>query len=705
MVARGKFFLYDSIDPALTAGSYTLFGDLSLKSNSTTSYPVDTLETHFNVTAPRLKLPPDQALMTFPPANSEGAFENRLPQIVLKRRTLPWDRAAGTVGDEHHDQTVTETTPWLALVVIAEGEGQLVHDQPWEECFTAETPITGPMDQPTGSYLSVPQSTVDTIFPTLDDISLLTHVREVNPDDTENAMGDDDGFLAVVIANRTPLFDTQNCKPKAYTACLISLEGQLGVLPPPTPPVPTYDISTLYINETVEMLATATQSGAAVPLTATASPRVLDTNDNGALGDAVRRGEVVFHEGTLIDRAGVDGNGLHVLGRLDEEDFLSGNFSRVRRDATSDSQVFQVAGSFAGFSLPLEVIIPETFYRFPVLTSWRFTCTGAGGFQQLMNGLDVGLLGTASPGGFERPLPPCTGGPREGEAPGEPPVTALPLEIAETGHVGLPHLTRTGENANAWYRGPFSTHELLRNPLADEEPFPILAHVSDHLRMMTPDGREDVSLAVAFETGRLMAMSQPSFVAALQRWRAETFGAARAKATAGLNLADKLDLLGRLDEFADIDVLLERVRLGGIGDILTGGLFDELDKAREAAVSQPVPLVRPGDPIAVLADGFTEKLATGLGLDHDLTKSLAGDAFDLGAVNQLKQTTPRVVEDVAYDVDGRVNELLDARLVEGVRIIAETAVGGVDITRDTIRDMESFETFDAFINDRLGRRR
>ena len=44
-----------------------------------------------------------------------------------------------------------------------------------------------------------------------------------------------------------------------------------------------------------------------------------------------------------------------------------------------------------------------------------------------------------------------------------------------------------------------------------------------------PDGREDLSLAAAFEIGRLLALSQPAVVRALMAWRAEQFGAERAK--------------------------------------------------------------------------------------------------------------------------------------------------------------------------------
>ena len=102
MVARGKFFLYDSIIPALEAAAYTMNVSVGLDTSGDGvdegDLPAAPLATHFNVTAPRFKLPPDQALMTFPPANSEGAYEARLPQIVLKKRTLPWDRKAAPTG-------------------------------------------------------------------------------------------------------------------------------------------------------------------------------------------------------------------------------------------------------------------------------------------------------------------------------------------------------------------------------------------------------------------------------------------------------------------------------------------------------------------------------------------------------------------------------------------------------------------------------
>ena len=169
----------------------------------------------------------------------------------------------------------------------------------------------------------------------------------------------------------------------------------------------------------------------------------------------------------------------------------------------------------------------EKTYRFPVLAHWSFTGTNEGDFRSLAQGLDVGLLGTEvgtvwgiDPAGSPTTRSSTSTPPR----PGDPP-RPDPPEVAETGHVGLPQTTRRGEAARAWYRGPFVPLPTDRDP-ADAA----LPHVSDQLRTLTPDGREDVSLAAAFEIGRLLGLSQPALVRALVQWRAEQFGAGPGRA-------------------------------------------------------------------------------------------------------------------------------------------------------------------------------
>ena len=56
------------------------------------------------------------------------------------------------------------------------------------------------------------------VFPTQEDLQLLVHVREVDINDTELAIGDDDGFLAVVLANRLPQFDRERLRSRCATS-------------------------------------------------------------------------------------------------------------------------------------------------------------------------------------------------------------------------------------------------------------------------------------------------------------------------------------------------------------------------------------------------------------------------------------------------------------------------------------------------------
>ena len=61
--------------------------------------------------------------------------------------------------------------------------------------------------------------------------------------------------------------------------------------------------------------------------------------------------------------------------------------------------------------------------------------------------------------------------------------------------------------APAWFRGPL--HAAPDRTRSRTTP---LAHHSDQLRGVIPDGREDLGYAAAFEIGRLLALSQPSLV-------------------------------------------------------------------------------------------------------------------------------------------------------------------------------------------------
>jgi hypothetical protein len=269
-----------------------------------------------------------------------------------------------------------------------------------------------------------------------------------------------------------------------------------------------------------------------------------------------------------------------------------------------------------GFRCPTDHhVFEEPVYRFPVLAHWSFTVSGSGGFESLMQGLgpSVGLLGTAPPPPV---LPP--------RVPPPPPAPRPAPEFTETGHVGLPHLTRRGERVRAWYRGPLSSHPTTRDEPDEQGQLP-LAHVSDQLRRVVPDGREDLSLAGAFEIGRLLALSQPSIVRALMAWRAEQFGIERARQLVS-DASAPAALVGPALEGRAAD-------LGGlIGRSLV--LAAAEDPARSLAPGRP--LVDPGRPLPFAQEGGLETfLAEGFGFAAD---DVARRAALIGPVAALQQT-------------------------------------------------------------------
>ena len=129
--------------------------------------------------------------------------------------------------------------------------------------------------------------------------------------------------------------------------------------------------------------------------------------------------------------------------------------------------------------------------RLVLLHSWQFICEGIGTFFDLMQNLDVGMIGKL-------------------EVAGEPPITDtchLPVELQDRG----------GTQELALYRGPFVPFVLTRDPLG---PY----HSADQARRATPEaGVEDISYAAAFEVGRLLAAADARLAQELMRWRRQAY--------------------------------------------------------------------------------------------------------------------------------------------------------------------------------------
>lgn len=659
MPQPGFFSLYPFAEPPLPAGRYTLTGEVAGLPG-----PVEPLTATVDIVSPRYALPPDQILSTFPPAGARGAFTSRLPQIVLRRRTLPWERSPDL-------EPGGTPTPWLALVLLAEGEGELRADQPVEQCVTPGLTLDPDRDVPKGAYVEVPERVVRAVFPTVDDLKLLTHVREVDITDTELALGDDDGWMAVVLANRLPQANTR------YLACLINLEGQYERLPTAPPEELEYDrfafVADLRVAAAQVVGAAAgldqavmglpgaqAIAGAAVslPLGATAA---------GATTPVIR---------SATGRAAPTGSGWATSATT-----TAGSAIAAGQSASHAS--FQAAGAKLaladGFAFPAALLLEPTF-RFPVLAYWSFTCEERGDFQYLAEHITSRLLGYVpdpevpeTPDGDEPPA----GGPQPPGARPEPAAPRpLPL-VAETGHLVLGAVTRRGDAAEAWFRGPLAPTPVERaDERPDGAPRPPLAHHADQLRRVVPDGREDLGYAAAFEIGRLLALSQPGIVAALGQWRQEAFGAARVRSAADdaiLTAPGALrDLAARPDPLTDDTA--DRLRPGGAGRRAARALVQLLGEQPEL-LAPARPMADPGAAAeelrALLPDGRDKGLLAGLGLAQTLGDDALKDAATAAAT--LARTPVRVSG--KRDLDADVAALRQALEAEAGRL-ADAAGGG-----------------------------
>ena len=100
--------------PILEAGTFTFKIQQSISSTSgAISEQSYQTATDFAVYGERFSLNPQEIKSVFPPVASLGDHSNVLPNIVINRSTLPWERQADANSDN---------IPWLALLLFEEEE-------------------------------------------------------------------------------------------------------------------------------------------------------------------------------------------------------------------------------------------------------------------------------------------------------------------------------------------------------------------------------------------------------------------------------------------------------------------------------------------------------------------------------------------------------------------------------------------------------
>jgi hypothetical protein len=138
------------------------------------------------------------------------------------------------------------------------------------------------------------------------------------------------------------------------------------------------------------------------------------------------------------------------------------------------------------------------------LATWTFTSIDRGSFDDLMKQID--------PVGSERSERGLLRADRPIDTSTAAGVTVA--DAAQRGFVPLRYDMRHGEKTVAWYRGPLTPEPVPRT--VDRAPLPTAeAGLIYHEDM----AMFDVSYAVAWQLGRLLALSDPAFSNALMEWR------------------------------------------------------------------------------------------------------------------------------------------------------------------------------------------
>lgn len=561
----GFMRLYSSVRPALEAGKYRIDLDQEITGgasaiggiNVPSSMDVPQVTRHIEVVGPRFAIPGPEIHSVFPPPNSVGPFHNRLPHIALKRRTLPWERDPDPDGSGD----IATRPPWLALVLLAEGEANFIRGVKIEDAMPEA--VYDRLDPGPGTCGTVEVTTdvIREVFPREGDFEFLVHVRQVNVNDTENAGDDEDGFMSVIMTNRLPQAGQK------YGAYLISLEGRLPELPDDDPNDFVDDVGKGFVYEfpVEDMVAASYTHGAnksGVKMTHTNQPASAATAEGS---------QMAFYRSAEVSKGGTSFTEVRKSGWHESA-------TTVPKGGQSSAGGAKTAAFGQGFMLnhiDFDVLLESAEkVRFPVLAHWQFECSEGKDFEELMTDLDVGMLGT----------PPADDRTEDADFP----------VVADTGHTLVSHLTRGGVSGNAWYRGPFTPRQVARREA--DVPF----HTADQARTVGGDHIENLAEAAAFEVGRLMALADPSFLQELLRWRRDGYRLLR---TAGL--LEKAGLGG---------LLVDGHYATNVARNLVGGMFSQLAAQGAVALGPRI------DPTAGLGLKETDAEAIAAGFNTTITR-------------------------------------------------------------------------------------
>lgn len=565
----GEVRFYDNYEAPLEAGDYSIAATQHVQNTpdglAPKGQPLNRdipaggpAQQLFTVVAPRFRLDPADVQSVFPPDSGSGTFDQNLPHVVLTKRGLPWERylvegnkttpwlavllfspdevvppadassqnplanpsragtyylsevinpPAGTFGPQvlQESEDLLDRVTGLRLtqggagytsapeVVISGGGGSGATATATVEggevsSLTLVSPGSGYTSDPAVTFsggggsgaaaqalrgllcraIDVPTSVFTRVTPRFttggqspfDELQYLAHVRQVSTDDKELQATKDDGWFSVVIGNRFP-------SPGAGAVLRLTL-GEAGENYTSAP-----EVALTGGGGSGATAIAGTQDGVVVSLTLT----------GGGSG---------YTEPPTVAFSGGGGTGATATAQIGAPWVAHLVTLEGFADYLTDSPAW-----------------PQGVERVRVVSlySWSFTCLSeTGDFRDLMLNLIAGQARGGEGLLLRLPVPDQTREPSDAET-----------EVRQAlgaGYTALRYDTLVGDHTFAWYRGP-----LLPAPRPAFQNIPPYASASAAMVYDQTAGLFDQSYAAAWQTGRLLALSDASFGTNLLQWR------------------------------------------------------------------------------------------------------------------------------------------------------------------------------------------
>lgn len=219
----------ESCLPLLQSGEYQLTAWVDGKELGKSQVSSQTVE----VRGQRFTLCLEDILGVSPAPGMVGNYETVLPQVMLKRKTLPWERSIHPSGltAVRESGKAKKENPWLYVFLLAGDEIVEVQTKTVKEAIVPPKDIFFPhltLEEDEGeeivSYIDVDAGLFETIFPGEKELCYLAHARKKAEQNRIKAVKNEtqEDWYSVVMGNRLPQGNAQGMANCAY---LVSVEG------------------------------------------------------------------------------------------------------------------------------------------------------------------------------------------------------------------------------------------------------------------------------------------------------------------------------------------------------------------------------------------------------------------------------------------------------------------------------------------------